>query len=519
MKNLPLGIQTFRKIIEENRLYVDKTKDIYHLLTQGGQYYFLSRPRRFGKSLLISTLKEIFSGNKELFKGLWIYDKVDWQAFPVITLDLMKISYDTPEILKESLKEFIYELAEQRGLTLSKNKDYKQAFLELVEKSSAAGKVVILIDEYDKPIIDFVENQEIALQNRDILKSFYSTLKSLDEHLKFVFITGVSKFSKVSIFSDLNNLNDITMDETYATMLGYTHRELLEYFDEEIHELIKKEGGTKDELINDIKYWYNGYSWDGKNFVYNPFSILNLFLKKRFANYWFESGSPSFLVKLARKDGIALAELENYKAGEEVFSAFDIDKMQVVSILFQTGYLTIKEIIPISRTSRFYILSFPNAEVKESLLVYLLGDMSPKYEGKISVMVDDLKTHLKTGHLEKFFELMRSIFAQISYDMFVKDREGYYQTVIYLILKLTGISIDTEVETNLGRIDAVIHLEKVIYVMEFKIGTAEEALSQVKEKKYYERYLSSSKTVMLIGIGIDTGERNIKDYKIETVQP
>jgi hypothetical protein len=514
---LPLGIQTFRKIIEENRLYVDKTKDIYSLLTQGGQYYFLSRPRRFGKSLLVSTLKEIFLGNKKLFKGLWIEDKIEWIKHPVIHIDFSEVEYETVELMKESLVQTLDRIAAGNGIQLT-TVSYKTRFGELIRKLSANDKVVILIDEYDKPIIDFVENREIALQNRDILKSFYSTLKGLDEHLKFVFITGVSKFSKVSIFSDLNNLNDITMDETYAAMLGYTHRELLEYFDEEIHELIKKEGGTKDELINDIKHWYNGYSWDGKNFVYNPFSILNLFLKKRFANYWFESGSPSFLVKLAAKENIALAELENYKAGEEVFSAFDIDKMQVVSILFQTGYLTIKEIIPISRTSRFYILSFPNAEVKESLLVYLLGDMSPKYEGKISVMVDDLKTHLKTGHLEKFFELMRSIFAQISYDMFVKDREGYYQTVIYLILKLTGISIDTEVETNLGRIDAVIHLEKVIYVMEFKIGTAEEALSQVKEKKYYERYLSTSKTIVLIGIGIDTAERNIKDYKIEKIQ-
>ncbi|HLP48139.1 MAG TPA: AAA family ATPase [Candidatus Kapabacteria bacterium] len=520
MKNLPLGIQTFRKIIEENRLYVDKTKDIYNLLAQGGQYYFLSRPRLFGKSLLVSTLKEIFLGNKELFKGLWIEDKIEWINHPVIHIDFSVVEYETAELMKESLVQTLDGIAAGHGIQLT-TVSYKTRFGELIRKLSSKGKVVILIDEYDKPIIDFVENREIAIQNRDILKSFYSTLKGLDEHLKFVFITGVSKFSKVSIFSDLNNLTDITLDETYATMLGYTHRELLEYFDEEIEALLKKEegtDGTKDELVNDIKYWYNGYSWDGTNFVYNPFSILNLFQKRKFANYWFESGSPSFLVKLARKEDIALAELENYKAGEEVFSAFDIDKMQVVSILFQTGYLTIKEIIPISRTRRFYILSFPNAEVKESLLVYLLGDMSPKYEGKISVMVDDLKAYLKTGNLEKFFELMRSIFAQISYDMFVKDREGYYQTVIYLILKLTGINIDTEVETNLGRIDAVIHLEKVIYVMEFKIGTPEEALKQIKEKKYYERYLSLSKTIMLIGIGIDTAGRNIKEYKIEKVQ-
>lgn len=265
MKHLPIGIQTFSKLIKGNYLYVDKTKTIYNIFSQGGQYYFISRPRRFGKSLLVSTLKEIFSGNKDLFKDLWIYDKLDWKKHIVITLDFMKISFDTPETLKESLKQFVYEKAVCHGMSLSENKDYKQAFVELIEKLSRKGRIVILIDEYDKPIIDFIENQDVAHSNRDILKNFYSTLKGLDEYLDFVFITGVSKFSKVSVFSDLNNLTDITLDEKYATMLGYTHRELLEYFNDRLDELAGDE--KKDELVKDIRSWYNGYSWDGKNFV------------------------------------------------------------------------------------------------------------------------------------------------------------------------------------------------------------------------------------------------------------
>ena len=385
-----------------------------------------------------------------------------------------------------------------------------------MEKLSAREKTVILIDEYDKPIIDFVENQKIALQNRDILKNFYSTLKGLDEYLRFVFITGVSKFSKVSVFSDINNLKDITLDEKYAVLLGYTHRELLSYFDKRLDVLAGT--GKRDELVEDIRTWYNGYSWDGKNFVYNPFSILNLFQENKFANYWFESGSPSFLVKLIRKYDIDLSELEGYKAGEEVFSSFEIDRMHVVSLLFQTGYLTIKKIQPAERRKRFYILSYPNAEVKEAFLVYLLGDFSPKFSGRISVIIDDLKTCLKKGDTDRFFEIIRSLFAQIPYDMFVEGREGYYQTVIYLILKLLGISIQAEVETNKGRIDAVVELEETVYIMEFKLGDAGKALEQIKEKRYFEKYLSSSKEIILMGVGFDVDERNIGDYKVEPLQ-
>jgi hypothetical protein len=516
MKDLPIGIQTFSDIILGNYLYIDKTKDIYNFFDERGKFYFLSRPRRFGKSLLVSTLKEIFSGNRDLFKDLWIYDKLEWQPYTVITLDLMKISAETPEVLKESLKQFIHERAAHFGLSLGQARNYKQAFVEFIEKLSARGKIVILIDEYDKPIIDFVENQEIARQNRDILKNFYSTLKGLDEYLRFVFITGVSKFSKVSVFSDLNNLNDITLDEKYAVMLGYTHRELLQYFDDRLDALAR--GGKKAEWLADIRAWYNGYSWDGEHFVYNPFSILNLFQKGRFANYWFESGSPSFLVRLINKYDIDLDSLEHYKAGEELFSSFDIERMHVASLLFQTGYLTIKEIQPADRRKRFYILSYPNAEVKEAFLVYLLGDFSPGFADRISVVIDDLKASLKRDDMDRFFEIIRSIFARIPYNMFVRDREGYYQTVIYIILKLIGINITTELETNQGRIDAVVELPEAVYIMEFKLGAARQALQQIKENKYFKKYLASSKTITLIGIGFDSEERNLRDYKIEKLR-
>lgn len=519
MKDLPIGMHTFSDIIKDNFLYVDKTRDIYTFLAERGKYYFLSRPRRFGKSLLISTLKEIFLGNKELFKGLWIYDKMEWQEYPVIHLDFMNISLDTPDILKESLRLFVYKIAGQNKISLAENQNYKQAFVELIEKLyTSRGKIVILIDEYDKPIIDFIENQEIASQNRVILKNFYSTLKGLEGCLKFVFITGVSRFSRVSIFSDLNNLRDITLNSKYATLLGYTQEELLRYFDDRLDHLTREHAESKVEWLQDIKTWYNGYSWDGENFIYNPYSVLYLFQEGRFANYWFETGSPSFLVRLIKKYNFDLREMENFKAGEELFSSFEIDGMHVASLLFQTGYLTIKQVVPAARRKRFYILSYPNLEVKEAFLVYLLGDYSPGLLERVSVLVDDLKITVKTDQMERFFDILRSIFAGLPYDIFIRDREAYYQTVIYLVLMLIGIDIKTEIKTNLGIIDAVIETGDHIYVLEFKLDSADRALSQVKEKKYYEKFLSSQKVIKLIGVGFDAEQRNLGEYKIEDLK-
>jgi len=518
MKHLPLGIQTFSKIIEENYLYVDKTKEIFTLLSSGGQYYFLSRPRRFGKSLLVSTLKEIFSGNRELFNGLWIYDKIEWETYPVIHIDFSKIRYKTPEILEKSLEKTIKKIAKSCNIRLDADSNYKDGFAELIEELSAKNRVVILIDEYDKPIIDNIDNREIAMGNRGVLKEFYGVIKASDEFNRFAFITGVSKFSKVSVFSDLNNLDDITLDKKYTTMLGYTHEELSHYFDNRLEKLEIEFKKEKQHILKEIKLWYNGYSWDGENFVYNPHSVLNLFKKERFDNYWFASATPTFLIKQIQTYHTPVEKLENYESDGSIFESYDVDRMNVISLLFQTGYLTIKKVEEISLTRRMYYFSYPNMEVKESFLEHLFSEFSRTVTDQVGGFVLRLSNKLDSDDLEEFFNILESLFASIPYDIFVKEREGYYNTIIYLLLTLIGINIKSEVHTNRGRIDAVIETENNIYIMEYKLGTAEQALAQIKEMKYYEKFLISDKNIKLIGIGFDVEQKNIGDYKIEALQ-
>ena len=375
MKNLPVSIQTFSDLMTQNYLYVDKTKEIYNLFARGGKYYFLSRPRRFGKSLLISTLNEIFSGNKELFKGLWIYDKIEWKTYPVIYIDFSHISFQTPQVLEMELNIKLEKIAKTFNINLDQRRDYQGKFEELIEKLSAKERVAILIDEYDKPIINFIETEEkeIALANRKVLKKFYSVLKGSDRYIRFVFITGVSKFSRMSIFSDLNNLNDITIDDHFSMLLGLTQDELLKYFDDRIHRLSQKMNMSKNDFLGHVKQWYNGYSWDGHHFLYNPYSILNFFSKNRFSNYWFASATPTFLVNHMKNRKKDITALEREEVDEAIFESYDIENLEVLSMLFQTGYLTIKDIIPVGIKSK-YVLSYPNEEVKESFLKHFLAN-------------------------------------------------------------------------------------------------------------------------------------------------
>ena len=525
MKKLPVGIQTFSQLIDEGYIYVDKTEDIYNLITGGGKYYFLSRPRRFGKSLLISTLAELFSGNKELFKGLWIYEKIDWREYPVLHIDFSKISYKTPEILEESLDAVVEKIASDHGIQLNAKLFYKDKFGQLIEKLAQKEKVAVLIDEYDKPIIDNIGKKDVASQNREILKEFYTVIKACDMFIKFAFITGVSKFSKVSVFSGLNNLYDITIDSKYAVMLGYTQEELSTYFMPLIEKMVEQEAdasgahkeSVKADLVRDIKRWYNGYSWDGEHFVYNPLSVLTFFSRGSFGNYWFETGTPSFLIKLMKEYKVDVTQLEHYKAGEAIFESFDVEKLHVVSLLFQTGYLTVKEVQPAGGRRVLYVLSYPNMEVKESFLEHILGEYSSQFADEVSVVIFELRDALMANKMDAFFKRIQSIFAKISYDMFVHEREGFYQTVIYLILMLIGINVKTEIETNLGRIDAVVETGTHLYIMEFKVGTAVDALKQIDDKKYFQRYLDSSKEISLIGVGFDKELRNLKEYKIKTL--
>ena len=516
MKFLPLGIQTFEKLIKGNYLYVDKTKDIYHLLKDGGTYYFLSRPRRFGKSLLISTLKALFSGQQELFKDLWIYDQIQWKSYPIIHIDFTDIVYSEGTLFfKETIVKSLKENALKYHVKITE-KNYKLAFKQLITQLAKHEKVVILIDEYDKPIIDFIGNP-IALENRDILKNFYETMKSCDPYIHFVFLTGVSKFSKVSVFSGLNNLTDLTLHKQFASMTGYTQDELSHYFQPYLEAMVQELNTDTTTLITKIKEWYNGYSWDGKTFLYNPYSILSLFSQKQFNNYWFATGTPTFLIKLIQEHDFNIQQFEHCEAKAKIFESYDVDHMNLIALFFQTGYLTIKHIEEIDFTERDYILSYPNLEVKESLLNHILSDFS-QIQQDTGMIISKLGRSLVKNDLDGFFQLMTGLFAGIPSDIFIKDKEAYYHTIIYLILTLMGVRVSAEVHTNKGRIDAVIQTLNHIYIFEFKLGTAEKALEQIEDKKYYEKYQPLAKDITLIGVGFSIEEKNIHNYLVKRVK-
>lgn len=498
MKRLPLGIQTFSEIITNDYLYIDKTKDIAALI-ESGKYYFLSRPRRFGKSLLVSTLKEIFSGNRELFDGLYIYDRIEWQQHPVIHIDFSNISYDkSARDFDNNLLKHLDKIALIYNVELQEN-PLKEKFIELIEKLSKTDKVVVLVDEYDKPIIDFMTKPDKAKANREVLRNFFAVLKAADPYLRFVFFTGVSKFSKVSVFSGLNNLTDITVDARFSTILGIRQEDILKYFTEYLDVLSNKEGEDVDCLKKKIERWYNGYSWDGLNQVYNPTSLLTLFAKNKFGNYWFATGTPTFLIEMMRKKSYQISEIEQTEVGENIFDSYDIDNIDINFLLFQTGYLTIKKIEKFGE-DYLYNLGSPNHEVKESLLNYILADFTGNPLSKIKPQHIQLIQALRKKDLDHFLTILNSIFAGIPYTLHNKD-EKYYHSLCYMVLALMGVKIDLEVLSDKGRIDGVLTLDEQIYVIEFKMGTAGEAMKQIKARRYYEQYLNCGKEVLLLGVG------------------
>ncbi len=508
MKKLGIGIQSFSKLIIEGFLYVDKTQLIYQLVTSAG-YFFLSRPRRFGKSLLISTLKELFSGNRELFRDTWIYNKMDWPAHPVIHIDFSQIQYRELG-LETALRRYLDQLAREMGLNLE-NPAYSGKLVDMVKELSQKAKVVLLIDEYDKPIIDYLTDIEQAETNRDILKNFYSGIKGLDDYLRFVFVTGVSKFSKVSIFSDLNNLEDLTLFRGVSQLLGYTETELETYFGGYLKRLAKESGLSSEALLDKIRQWYNGYSWDGRQFVYNPFSILNLFRQMEFRNFWFTTGTPTFLVETIRDQRIDVEKLSRLAVSQAFFDKFELRRLDIYSLLYQTGYLTIKE--HDAAAGRYY-LSYPNEEVRISLLNNLLEVFSHRVQSETGAMVFSMEDALEGGAVEGFITQLRSLFASIPYQIFIEHLEYYYQSVIYIALKLVGVRLACEVQTHKGRIDAVIETKQRIYVIEFKMGSAEEALKQIEEKGYGIAYQMDGREVIKLGIGFSHEARNIADWLV-----
>jgi len=517
MKKLPIGRQTFEKIIKDNYLYVDKTKDIHRLITSG-DYIFLSRPRRFGKSLTVSTLKEIFSGNKELFKDLYIYDKIEWNKYPVILVDFSHISHGDSNVLREALSDFLDEIAGEYNIQFKK-RFLSDKFRELIKKLSEFNKVVVLIDEYDKPIIDHITDIKKASENREVLREFYSVLKGSDEYIKFVFITGVSKFSKVSIFSGLNNLKDITLYDEFSTIMGITQEELTGYFPLYIKELGEKEELSEEEILEKIKYWYDGYSWDGIKRLYNPYSILNLFDSKKFKNYWFATGTTTFLIELIKKEKYEITSLENITVSEYVFDSYDIENIGLNSLLFQTGYLTVKRV---NKKTGLYTLTCPNSEVKESILNYLLGEMIDREVSLVKPLYLELKQFFQEEQIDKAIDIIKSMFAKIPYTLHI-DAESYYHSLFYIILTLMGVKIDPEVLTDKGRIDGILEFPDKIYIMEFKYGKAgskmksllNKAIKQIKEKRYYERFTGDDRKVIFLAVGFIEKDIN---YRLELMK-
>ena len=513
-KKLSTSVYTFRTIIQENGMYVDKTKDLYKLVSKLNGQYFFSRPRRFGKSLTISTLESIFLGEKELFKGLYIYEQdYDWKKYPIIRLSLNGLSSETAEELERKIKFELDDIGEDFNIVLKRDGSSEQ-FKELIRKLyRKLGKVVILIDEYDKPILDNILNLEEVEKIRQVLKKFYGQIKACEEFIRFSFITGVSKFTQVSVFSDLNNLDDISMDVNFSTMCGFTQEECEEYFAEWIDENAVKNKMSKKDYLEKLRVVYNGSRFSEKNVtIYNPVSFTKAMEHGKFKHYWFETGTPTFLLKLLKKYDYFIPDFENIQLRSSSFSSYEIDRLRVEPLLYQTGYLTIKDY---QIDGDLYTLSYPNREVKEAFIEYLSDYFTPVEREKTPVLVEHLRSAFLSNNLEEVFEILQTFYAKIDYDIKLKH-EKYYQTIFYILFTLLGFRIKVEVSTNKGRMDAVVKTDAYIYILEFKLDkSSEEAIAQIKEKEYYQKYLLDKRDLILIGVNFTSKTGEIENWKVE----
>ena len=509
-RRLPIGIQTFRKIREENFYYVDKTAHIRRLMDEG-THYFLSRPRRFGKSLFLDTLKELFEGNEPLFEGLHIHGHYDWSVrYPVLRLDFGRGNFKEADYLQANVMEQLAAI-ERRAKIVSEYTTAPGRFASILEilHEKAGQRVVVLVDEYDKPILDALEEPEIARDNRDFLRGLYSTIKSNDAHIKFTFLTGVSKFSKVHLFSGLNNLKDITLDARYSAICGYTEADLDTVFAPELP------GLDRDE----IRDWYNGYSWLGEEKVYNPFDILLLFDKRTFGTYWFETGTPTFLIETLFKRQVSSLKLDDMIGSSDLLSTFDVDEIATEALLFQTGYLTITGEENLGGTS-FYRLGYPNREVRQSLnrslLRYLVKDSTRQMANSVQ-----LYRLLETNDFAGLETLFHAFFASIPYEWYtnndIANFEGYYASVFYSYFAGLGLDITVEDSSSHGRVDMTVHFNDNIYLFEFKVvelASDGAAMAQLQEKGYADKYRGLDQPIHLIGVEFSKNTRNITAFDV-----
>ena len=519
-KKMPVGIQSFEKIRSDDYLYVDKTRYIYDLV-HAGIPYFLSRPRRFGKSLLLSTLKAYWEGKKELFSGLEI-EKLEkdnpaaWKPYPVFYFDFNGTNYQNEDALEEILDEQLRRLEADYDIT-GANGSLGERFRNLIIKCSkdTGRRAVILVDEYDKPLLDVIDNPELQNHNKDIFKGFFSTLKSFDDHIQFVFITGVSKFHKVSIFSDLNQLTDISMTKAYAGVCGITEEELQTYFTASIADLAAEQNLTYEECLNELRQNYDGYRFHpAAEGVYNPFSLLNAFFNKEFGSFWFETGSPTFLVKELRHDLFDVRRFtdKTIYASEALLRDYTGDLTDPIPLLYQTGYLTI---VDFNAKQRRYTLCFPNEEVKYGFLESMMPSYVPKSTASNGLDIFSLSNYIEEGDTDSVRNYLAAMFANITYTLKTDPFEHYFQAVIYLIFTLLGKITVCEMHTFSGRIDCRVETGNFIYLFEFKRDdTAESALQQIDTKEYSLPFVADSRKLIKIGVSFDSVARKLVGWEV-----
>ena len=512
-KLYPIGIQNFEKIRTGGYLYIDKTELVYQLV-KTGSYYFLSRPRRFGKSLLISTLEAYFQGKKELFQGLAIEQlENDWTEYPVLHLDLNARKYDTEEALLQELNKHL-EKWEREYDSPYADRAPEERFYWVIQKAfeKTGQRVAVLVDEYDKPMLQAIGNEELQEKYRNALKPFYGVLKSLDGYIRFALLTGVTKFGKVSVFSDLNNLNDISMDDEYVALCGITEEELHSYFDKDIETLAKKQETGIEAVCNELKERYDGYHFTEDSIgIYNPFSLLNTFSKMKFGSYWFETGTPSYLVELLKRDHYDLQRMSQEETDADVLNSIDSTSRNPIPVIYQSGYLTIKGY---NKEFGIYRLGFPNKEVEEGFIKYLLPFYTHINAGESAFQIMKFVGEVKDGDYDAFLCRLQSFFADTPYEL-IRDLELHYQNVLFIVYKLLGFYVQAEYHTSNGRIDMVLKTDKYVYVMEFKFdGTADEALRQIDEKGYVLPFRNDSRQLIKIGVNFSSKTRNIDDWKV-----
>lgn len=509
----PIGIQNFESLISDGYIYIDKTNLIFRMVDEG-KYYFLSRPRRFGKSLIVSTLDAYFKGKKVLFKGLAISEKEkEWKTYPVLHLDMNVDNYNSKEVLDNVLDDYLSRWEKEYGVeqkAKSASLRLKSVILAAYEKTSMP--VVMLVDEYDKPLLQSFDNECLQDEMRNALKAFYGMLKPLDGYIKFGFFTGVTKFSKVSVFSDLNNLDDITMWNDFSTICGITEKEIRNTVDDEIGLMAEQLQLTKEDCYNKLKTYYDGYHFcQNSEGVYNPFSLLSALKRKELGSYWFTTGTPTILIEQLKRNNYLLQNLTHEEVSEDLIGSMDSVKQSPIPLIFQSGYLTIKGY---NEEFKTYQLGFPNKEVEEGFTKFLVPYYSPINKDQEAFFVTNFVKEIRTGTPKSFMKRLESLFADGKYQI-IGDEEKYFHNAIYIIFKMLGFYVDVEYMTSDGRIDLLIKTADYIYIIEFKINeSADVALQQIEDKQYAKPFEADGRTIYKIGVNFSTTTRRIDGWNI-----